>query len=151
MGPLANSLGKQGRANYPSEKLAKEIYLKWQSHSEFTKGEPISWVAGDTWLVGNIIINDPVNKGRSMKAWIEADDIQSPWLTPEDKKKPLLIMMDATSTTTGQTWRGGHLPSQKVKELFETAPVKGLVSIPWTSKPNASPLLVQWAILPSVE
>ncbi len=151
VGPGADYLGKQGRGNFPSKKLGDAINLRWQENSAFTHGQPISWIAGDTWIIGNVIINDPVSKGRKIKAWIDANDLESPWLMPSDRKKPLLILMDHAPTPAGQWWRGGHPPSAKVMELFEKAPVKGIVSVPWTSKKDAPPLQVEWAILPSVE
>ena len=151
VGPGADYLGKQGRGNFPSRKLSEAINLRWQDNSAITQGKPISLIAGDTWMIGNVMINDPVSGGRTMKAWIDANDLESPWLTKEDKKKPLLIMMDYVPTASGMWWRGGHPPSAKVMELFVKAPVKGVVSIPWTSNKDAPPLHVQWAILPSAE
>jgi hypothetical protein len=151
VGPGADYFGKQGRGNFPSKKLAEAIQLRWQENSELTQGQPITWIAGDTWIIGNVIINDPVSKGREIKAWIDGSDLESPWLKPLDKKKPLLILMDHDPTQAGKWWRGGHPASPKVLELYQKAPVKGIVSIPWTSKKDAPPLQVQWAILPSVE
>jgi hypothetical protein len=151
VGPGADYLGKQGRGNFPSKKLAEAIHLKWQENNEITRGQPISWIAGDTWIIGNIIINDPVSQGRNVKAWIDASDLESPWLEPSDRKKPLLILMDYVPIPAGKWWRGGHPPSKKVLELFEKAPVKGVISIPWTSKKEAPPLQVEWAILPNAE
>ena len=151
VGPGADYLGKQGRGNFPSKKLSEEINLRWQENSAITQGNPISLIAGDTWIIGNVIINDPVSSGKNIKAWIDANDLESPWLTAVDRKKPLLILMDYSPTPSGKWWRGGHPPSAKVMELFAKAPVKGVVSIPWTSNKNAPPLQVQWAILPSGE
>jgi hypothetical protein len=151
VGPGADYFGKQGRGNFPSKKLADAINSRWQENSVLTQGQPITWIAGDTWIVGNVIINDPVSKGRKIKAWIDGNDLESPWLLPIDRKKPLLILMDHDPTKAGKWWRGGHPASPKVMELYQKAPVKGIVSIPWTSKKEAPPLQVQWAILPSVE
>jgi 4-amino-4-deoxy-L-arabinose transferase-like glycosyltransferase len=151
VGPGADYLGKQGRGNFPSKKLSEEIQLRWLENSAITLGKPISLIAGDTWIIGNVIINDPISRGRNIKAWIDANDLESPWLFEADKKTPLLILMDYVPTTSGKWWRGGHPPSAKVMELFAKASVKGVVSIPWTSNENAPPLQVQWAILPSVE
>ncbi len=151
VGPGADYLGKQGRGNFPSKKLSEEINLRWQENSAITHGEPIGLIAGDTWIIGNVIINDPVSQGRNIKAWIDANDLESPWLTDVDRKKPLLILMDYAPTPSGKWWRGGHPPSAKVMELYAKAPVKGVASIPWTSNKNAPPLKVQWAILPSME
>ena len=151
VGPGADYLGKQGRGNFPSKKLSEEIHLRWQENNAITQGKPITLIAGDTWIIGNVIINDPVSRGRNIKAWIDANDLESPWLTKADKNAPLLILMDYVPTPSGKWWRGGHPPSAKVMELFAKAPVKGVVSIPWTSNKNALPLKVQWAILPSAE
>ena len=147
-GPVADFMGKQGRGNFPSEKLAQAIQSRWQENPSVTGGQNISWIAGDTWTIGHVMIHDPVSNGRHIKAWIEADDIQSPWLTPADRQKPLLILINQLPNTPGGPSRPEQPAAPRVMELFNQATVKGEVSIPWTTNPQARPLKVSWAILP---
>lgn len=148
-GPIADYIGHQGRSNFPSEAFAKRIYANWEAHPELTKGEPLQMVVGDTWIIGNVILHDPVHHGKEMKGWIDADDLSSPWITPMDKKKPLMVLIDHVPKPSGMWWRAGHPPSLAVIRLFEVATVKGVEEIPWTSNPKAPPLEIQWAILPA--
>ena len=147
-GPMANHFGYQGRSNFPSKELAKVMQQRWQEHPELTNGMPMQFIIGDTWIIGNVIIHDPVSQGRNIKPWIDGDDLSSPWLKPEDKQKPALILIDQVPQPSGVWWRAGHPPTQVVQQLFNQATVKGVESIPWTSKDGAAPLKIQWAILP---
>lgn len=147
-GPVASHFGYQGRSNFPSHNLASAIQKHWEEHPELTNGKPIRLVVGDTWIIGNLIIHEHVHDSRLIKPWIEANDLYSPWLKQEDKQQAALIMIDHAPKTAGQGYRAGHPASQKVQELFDLAPVKGIESITWTDKKGAAPLEVQWAILP---
>jgi hypothetical protein len=147
-GPVASYLGKQGRGNFPSAELAKVIQKRWAEHPELTNGEPISLIVGDTWIIGHLVIHDPVRKGRDMKPWIDANDLMSPWIADQDKQQVALILIDHIPKVEGKWWRAGHPPNQKVQEMFDKAAVKGIESIAWTMKKDAPPLEIQWAILP---
>ena len=147
-GPVGSYLGKQGRGNFPSAEFAKVIQKRWAEHPEVTRGEPIRLIVGDTWIIGHLLIHDPVNKGRDMKPWIDANDLMSPWIAEKDKQQVALILIDHVPKVEGKWWRAGHPPTQKVQEMFDQASVKGIESIPWTMKKDAPPLEIQWAILP---
>ena len=147
-GPGASYLGKQGRGNFPSEELAKVIQQRWQEHPELTNGEPIRFIVGDTWIIGNLIIHDPIDKGRQMKPWIDGNDLLSPWMKDKDKQQVALILIDHVPKVEGKWWRAGHPPSPEVQKMFDQATIKGVESIPWTMKKDAPPLEIQWAILP---
>ena len=147
-GPVASYLGKQGRSNFPSQALANVIEQRWQEHSELTKGEPIRLIVGDTWIIGHTIIHDQVNQGKNIKPWIDANDLSSPWMKPEDKHHTALILIDQGIKQEGRWWRAGHPPSKEVQRMFDQAPVKGVEVVPWTMKEGAPPLEIQWAILP---
>ncbi len=148
-GPVASYLGYQGRSNFPSKELAKVLQKRWQEHPELTQGLPLEFIVGDTWMIGNVIIHDPILRGKNIKPWIDADDLSSPWLKSEDKKKTALILIDQVPKPSGVWWRAGHPPTQAVQKMFDQATVKGVESIPWTLKEGAPPLEIQWAILPS--
>ncbi len=147
-GPVASYLGKQGRSNFPSQALANVIAQRWQEHPELTKGEPIRLIVGDTWIIGHTIIHDRVSQGKNIKPWIDANDLSSPWMRPEDKRHTALILIDHAPKPLGQWWRAGHPPSKEVQRMFDQAPVKGVEVVPWTTKTDAPPLEIQWAILP---
>jgi hypothetical protein len=147
-GVVATELGKQGRSNFPSKAFAQAVQKHWDEHPELTQGKPIRLVVGDTWIIGNVIIHDPIRGGKDIKPWIEGNDLYSPWLKPEDKNQPALILIDHAPKAEGKIWRAGHPPSDAVQEMFDKAPVKGVDSVQWTKKLDAPPLEFQWAILP---
>jgi 4-amino-4-deoxy-L-arabinose transferase-like glycosyltransferase len=147
-GQGASYIGKQGRGNFPSADFAKVIQQRWNEHPELTNGAPIRLVIGDTWIIGNIIIHDPISQGRDIKPWIDANDLMSPWMTEKDKQHVALILIDHVPKVDGQWWRAGHPPTPQVREMFDRAPVKGIEIIPWTQNKDAPPLEIQWAILP---
>jgi hypothetical protein len=150
-GPVANQLGIQGRSNFPSKAFAQSVQKHWDEHPELTQGKPIRLIIGDTWIIGNVIIHDPNNGGRDIKPWIDGNDLSSPWLKPEDKNQPALILIDYVPMPKGKVWRAGHPASPQVQELFDQATEKGVDSVPWTSKKDAPPLEYQWAILPNIK
>ena len=147
-GPGASYIGKQGRANFPSQEMAKVIQQRWLEHPELTNGKPISLIVGDTWIIGHMIIHDPIYQGKEMKPWINANDLLSPWMTEKDKQQAALILIDQPSKATNKQRHVGTPPSKEVQQMFDQATVKGVESIPWTKKEGAAPLQIQWAILP---
>jgi len=147
-GPGASYIGKQGRANFPSQEMAKMIQQRWLEHPELTNGKPISLIVGDTWIIGHLIVHDPIHQGKEMKPWINASDLMSPWLTEKDKQQVALILIDQGPKSTDKKRHLGHAPSKEVQQMFDKATVKGTESIPWTLKEGAPPLQIQWAILP---
>jgi len=147
-GPGASYIGKQGRATFPSQEMANVIQQRWQEHPELTNGKPIGLVVGDTWIIGHIIVHDPVHQGKDIKPWINANDLMSPWMTEKDKQQVALILIDQGPKSTDKKRHLGHPPTKEVQDMFDRALVKGIESIPWTKKEGAPPLQIQWAILP---
>ncbi|WP_281970444.1 MULTISPECIES: glycosyltransferase family 39 protein [unclassified Polynucleobacter] len=147
-GPGASYIGKQGRASFPSQEMAKVIQQRWLEHPELTDGKPIGLVVGDTWIIGHMVVHDPVHQGKDIKPWINANDLMSPWMTEKDKQQVALILIDQGPKSNDKKRHLGHPPSKEVQHMFDLAPVKGIESIPWTIKEGAPPLQIQWAILP---
>ena len=144
----ASYIGKQGRANFPSQELAKVIQQRWLEHPELNNGKPIGLLVGDTWIIGHVMIHDPIYQGRNMKPWINADDLMSPWIVEKDKQQVALILIDQGTKSYDKKSSQGQPPSKEVQEMYEKAPVKGVETIPWTKKNGAPPLEIKWAILP---
>jgi uncharacterized membrane protein YkgB len=147
-GPGASYIGKQGRTNFPSQEIANVIQQRWLEHPELTNKKPIGLVVGDTWIIGHIIVHDPVYQGKTIKPWINANDLMSPWMTEKDKQQAALILIDQPPKATNKQRHVGTPPSKEVQQMFDQATVKGVESIPWTKKEGAAPLQIQWAILP---
>jgi uncharacterized membrane protein YkgB len=147
-GPGASYIGKQGRTNFPSQEMANVIQQRWLEHPELTNKKPIGLVVGDTWIIGHIIVHDPVYQGKAIKPWINANDLMSPWMTEKDKQQVALILIDQEPKPNDKKRPLGQPPSKEVQDMFDRAPVKGIESIPWTKKEGAPPLQIQWAILP---
>ena len=137
-GPLVELSGKTSRVNYPSEALASILFERWSENLAVTHGEPLELVVGDTWTAGNVMIHG-ADKGRSIKVWIDADDLISPWIKDSDRKKTKLIVIDRTL--------GGEPVSPMAEKLYQSSQIKGHESITWSQAQNAKKLEIDWAIV----
>jgi len=144
VGPLASQVGRQSRANYPCQEVARQLYQRWIENPEVTKGQPLKFIGGDGWIAGCLISNDPVSQGLHMKVWIDLDDKQSPWISASDKDQAILLI---TGESGRLVWQGENV--EKIMKLIKTSKYHGEESVAWTTKEGASPVKIHWAILPS--
>lgn len=143
---ISDATGRTTRANFPGKELSDHIYQHWAEHPEVTKGAPLTIIAGDTWTAGNIVIHGP-DLGRRTQVWVNANDLESPWLKPG--KKPLLMVVASRNKKSDYhgRHRGGEYTSPEVEALIAKALVKGHDSIRWTSKTDGPRLDIEWAIV----
>jgi len=145
-GVIADVVGRTTRANYPSQELSDRMYQHWEQHPELTQGAPLTMIAGDVWTAGNAAIHSP-NHGRAIQVWVDANDLETPWLKPGEK--PLLMVIASRNKKSDYhgKHRGGEAVSPEVEALIAKASVKGHDSIPWTHKEDGPRLEVDWAIV----
>ena len=143
---IADAVGRTTRANYPGKELSDHIYQHWAEHPELTQGAPLTIIAGDIWTTGNIVIHGP-NLGRETQVWVNASDIESPWLKPGEKPVLMVVASRNKKSDYHGRHRGGESTSPEVEQLIAKASVKGHDSIRWTSKKDGPRLEVEWAIV----
>lgn len=145
-GIIADAAGRTTRANYPGKELSDRMYQHWEQHPELTQGAPLTMIAGDVWTAGNAAIHSP-NHGRAIQVWVDANDLETPWLKPGEK--PLLMVIASRNKKSDYhgRHRGGEAVSPEVEALIAKASVKGHDSIPWTHKEDGPRLEVDWAIV----
>lgn len=132
-GPLAWETGRAARSTFPGPEIAALIHEKW---SQYQPGHPLRVIVSDTWLGGNIA----VNLNRSVQVHINADDEESPWFAPGTALRCGAVVAYSTRT------RGA--PAAAVERLYEAAPWRGLIELPWSSA--ESPIIdLHWAVIPS--
>ena len=133
-GPLATSLGRTGRSNYPGAAMAQEVKHAWYSHTHV----PLRYITADTWLGGNIA----VHAGRQAQVLINGDPHDSPWVDPAQLKAcGTLVAIDISAFAPDS-------PMPKVVQAMKQATWTGTVSVPATNDPHGPQVVVQWGIVP---
>lgn len=134
-GPLAWESGRKSRSSFPGPEVAALMHSVWQ---QYVPDRPLSVVAADTWLGGNIA----VNLGPHVDVFIDADPASSPWLKmPQDLECGVLVVF--SRQTRGE-------PDPRLLELHQNGHWRGQLSLPWSS--SRSPQIdLNWAIIPATE
>jgi hypothetical protein len=133
-GPLSEMTGRANRARFPGQAVSEALQAQWNQHSR----TPLTLVAADTWLGGNIAIYG----GRRVDVLIDGDYGLAPWVAPERGAScgMLVALNRSPSSTDG-------VPS-KLVELMASATYKGILQLPWTGKPDGPQVVVEWGIIP---
>ncbi len=130
-GPVAWYWGSDSRSTYPGKKVSALMQDIWQAHQP---GRPLTLVASDMWLGGNI----SVHAGEDVAVFLDADFEQSPWLNPE-------TALDCGALVAWSTEPRGHL-SPQLEALYDRTEVRGQVSLPWSSS-RSPDIQIHWGIL----
>jgi hypothetical protein len=131
-GPIAWHLGKDSRSVFPGQEIAAEMNRLWSEH---VPAVPLTVIASDTWLGGNIA----VHTGPNANVFINGSFAESPWLNPD------------TSLDCGVLVVYSHVskrpPSAAVQRLHDQGQWKGLAQMHWSS-PKSPVLDLNWSIIP---
>ncbi|GAB2904196.1 hypothetical protein GCM10027278_25990 [Paralcaligenes ginsengisoli] len=132
-GPLAYYTGRKTDSTFPGLAISREMQDVWRQH---VPGVPLTLVASDTWLGGNIAVHIKP----SANVFIDGSKQESPWLKSVDVMT--CGMLVAYSTTTDS-----NAPNPGIRKLYDQARFKGVVEQRWSSA--KSPLIViNWGIIP---
>ena len=132
-GPLAYYTGYKTDSTYPGTTLSHKLQAIWHSH---VPDEPLTLVAANTWLGGNIA----VHMRKSANVFVDADIRKSPWL----KGRNLMRCGMLIAFGNGDHGPG---PTDAVRRLYDAAPYKGTLQQRW-SAPDSYLLEIHWAIIP---
>ncbi|UYO92483.1 glycosyltransferase family 39 protein [Pollutimonas sp. M17] len=131
-GPLAWYTGRDTRSMFPGSIISQQMDAVWRQH---VSQVPLTLIASDTWLGGNIAIH----LGPEAQVFINGRYEESPWL---DRATALDCgaLLVYSRRTRGE-------PDAQLQRLFEQARWQGTASTPWSSE--KSPLIdLNWGIIP---
>ncbi len=130
-GPLGYYTGRKTDSTFPGVAISQEMQAVWREH---VPGVPLTLVASDTWLGGNIA----VHVKPAANVFIDGSLKESPWLKADAMKCGMLV---AYSKTTN-----GNAPGPRIRKLYDQAAFKGVVQQRWSTA--KSPLIViDWGII----
>jgi 4-amino-4-deoxy-L-arabinose transferase-like glycosyltransferase len=134
-GPFFTHKGK--RAHFPGAALAAYIEKTWQVR----RGEPLSYVIGDTWLAGNIAY---YAKDRP-DVLMSGDYNITPWIKPADvmtKGGILVWCQDQCRNEEAAMTIPPHL-AEKFPNAWRQPPL----TLPWQTDADIPQAIIGWAII----
>jgi hypothetical protein len=132
-GPLSNMTGRATRATFPGAIISEQLQAEWRTNV----GTPLSLVASDTWLGGNIAIH----AGPQVDVLIDGDVEKSQWVTPERAAACGMLLAINRSADAAD----GVPP--KVAALMTQANWRGILQLPATKKMDGPQLKIEWGII----
>ena len=131
-GPLAWHSGRDTRSMFPGAIISEKMNDIWK---QYVPDTPLTLVASDTWLGGNIAIH----RGMRTQVFINGDYAESPWLDP-DNALDCGVLVVYSRLTKGE-------PAAGLKALASQARWRGATQQRWSSE--KSPMIdLNWAIIP---
>jgi hypothetical protein len=132
-GPLADKAGRPGRATFPGAEISRQVHAQWDAHIK----APLTVVASDTWLGGNIAIH----AGPQVDVLIDGDVEKSQWVTPARAAACGMLLAINRSADAAD----GVPP--KVAALMTQANWRGILQLPATKKMDGPQLKIEWGII----
>jgi hypothetical protein len=133
-GPLADMAGRPSRSTFPGKEVSRSLVAEWNAHVP----TPVTVVAADTWLGGNIAIH----AGPDVQVLIDGDLEKSPWITARQAAScGMLVALNHSADAA-------EAPPPKVVELMSKATFKGTTRLPWTRKADGPQVVIEWGIIP---
>jgi hypothetical protein len=130
-GPLAWYSGRDTRSMFPGAIISQQMDAIWQQH---VPEVPLTLIASDTWLGGNIAIH----RGPHAQVFINGRYEESPWLDPSSALNCGALLVYSRQT------RGE--PDPQLLRLFEQARWQGTANTRWSSE--ESPIIdLNWGII----
>ncbi|MFW7343529.1 glycosyltransferase family 39 protein [Pollutimonas sp. H1-120] len=134
-GPLAWYSGRDTRSMFPGAIISQQMDAIWRQH---VPEIPLTLIASDTWLGGNIAIH----RGPDAQVFINGRYEESPWLDPATALDCGVLLVYSRRTRDE--------PDAQLLRLFELARWQGMIDTPWSSE--KSPMIdLNWGIIPPTE
>lgn len=134
-GPLSRAAGFAARSTYPGTEVSSKLLSIWRQHNN----APLTLIAGDIWIAGNVAMNAPTE----VHVLIDGNYDISPWVEKDaDMKCGMLIVIDRGIDKVEV------LPDQ-ITQLYNASNYQGHLSVPWSSKVNGAQLEIDWGIIPA--
>jgi len=136
-GPLADKSGRPSRATFPGAEISKLVHAEWTKRMQI----PLTVVAADTWIGGNIA----THIGRDVHVLIDGDYSKSPWINEEQTEQcGMLVAINRSKDNPDEVDPGAI-------SLMAQATEHGTIEVPWTKKTNGPTVVVEWGIIPPRE
>ena len=136
-GPLADKSGRPSRATFPGAEISKLVHAEWTKRMQI----PLTVVAADTWIGGNIA----THIGRDVHVLIDGDYSKSPWINEEHTEQcGMLVAINRSKDNPDEVDPGAI-------SLMAQATEHGTIEVPWTKKTNGPTVVVEWGIIPPRE
>jgi len=133
-GPLADKAGRASRATFPGAEISRQVHAQWQAHMQ----TPLTLVASDTWLGGNIA----THIGPQVQVFIDGDFHKAPWVNKEKAEKcGMLVAINRSEANPDDI-------GIDVIALMAQSTEHGTLEIPWTRKAGGPMVVVEWGIIP---
>lgn len=133
-GPLSEATGRATRSTFPGAAIARQVHDRWQAHVH----APLTLVAADTWLGGNIA----TRIGPRVQVLIDGDYDKSPWVQPSDAARCGMLV------AVNRSHDDADAIDEKVLALMRQATWRGTLELPWTKKTDGPQVIVDWGIIP---
>ena len=108
--------------------MSEQITQSWKAAT----GNPLKIVAGDTWLAGNVAFYSTDRPA----TFTEANQLFSPWITPEQLRRDGAVIV----------WQGSAELPQIYRAAFPDAEIQKPLNISWHTRKQVEPVTVRWAI-----
>lgn len=133
-GPLADKSGRASRATFPGAEVSRQVHAQWNAHMQ----TPLTLVASDTWLGGNIA----THIGPQVQVLIDGDFHKSPWVNEEKAEKcGMLVAINRSKINPDQ------VDIDAIALMAQTTE-HGTLEIPWTKKAGGPTVVIEWGIIP---
>lgn len=133
-GPLANESGRPSRATFPGDEVSRLVHAEWKKRMQI----PLTVVAADTWLGGNIA----THIGREVKVLIDGDYNKAPWVSEELAEQCGMLVAINRSQDNPDEIDSGAI------SLMAQATEHGTIEVPWTKNSSGPMVIVEWGIIP---
>ncbi len=133
-GPLADKAGRPSRATFPGAEISRQVHAQWDAHIK----APLTVVASDTWLGGNIA----THIGREVQVLIDGDYDKSPWVDEARANRCGMMVAINRSKDNADPLEPGTIA------LMAQATEHGTLEFQWTKKQDGPVVVVEWGIIP---
>jgi len=136
-GPVSEATGRATRSIYPGPKISDQMLSIWNKYNN----TPLTLIAGDTWLAGNIAMNAK----HKIQVLIDGDYNISPWIKHNANHACGMLVVIERSPEINQS---GFVPPELVKFL-KMSSHQGHLTLPWTKQETGPKVEIDWGVIPA--
>lgn len=138
-GPLSQATGRSTRSTYPGLEVSSQLLSIWNRYNS----TPLTLIAGDTWIAGNIAMHAK----HKIQVLIDGDYSKSPWVKPDANYAcGMLIVIERTPDII----KNDSTPPELLK-LFKLSSHQGHLTLPWTKQAAGPQVEIDWGVIPAQE
>jgi len=136
-GPLSEATGRATRATYPGSEVSGQLLSIWKKYNS----TPLTLIAGDTWIAGNIAMNAK----HEIQVLIDGDYNKSPWVKPDANTAcGVLVVVERSPDIMGENFTPPEL-----LRLLKLSSHQGHLTLPWTKQATGPQVEIDWGVIPA--